>query len=63
MSWELYEVWAEDNDGHEDLVDTTKSLKEAKSLAKKTLNEGAVEVWINRESADGSFEEVDRLTA
>lgn len=63
MSWELYEVWAEDDDGHEELVDTTQSLKEAKSLAKKTINEGAISVWINRETGDGDFEEIDRLTA
>jgi len=62
MSWELYEVWAEDDDGHEELVDTTQSLKEAKSLAQKTINEGAVAAWINQETGDGDFREIDRLT-
>jgi len=61
MTWELYEVWS-DTDGHEELVDTTKSRKEAQALAKKTLNEGADEVWICRETGDGDYEEVDRLT-
>ncbi len=62
MTWELYEVWATDEDGHDELVDTTKSQKEAKALAKKSLEEGAVECWINRETGDGDFAEIERLT-
>jgi hypothetical protein len=62
MTWELYEVWSEDSEGHEELIDTTKSYKEAKGLAKKALNEGAVECWINRETGDGDFDEIERLT-
>ena len=34
MTWELFEVWAVDEDDYEQLVDTTKSLKEARELAK-----------------------------
>jgi hypothetical protein len=60
MTWELYEVWAADDDGHEELIDTTKSHKEAKALAKKALGEGAVASWINRETGEGDFEEVER---
>lgn len=63
MTWELYEVWSEDSDGHEELIDTTKSHKEAKHLAKKALNEGAVQVWICLEDSDGNYDEIDRLTA
>jgi hypothetical protein len=62
MTWELYEVWSADEDGHEELIDTTKSYKEAKALAKKALNEGSVESWINRETGDGDFDEIERLT-
>ena len=39
MNWELYEVWSVDEDGHEDLIDTTKSLKEAKQIAEANLTE------------------------
>jgi hypothetical protein len=39
MSWELYEVWTEDYDGHQELVHTTKSLKEAHAVAEKALTE------------------------
>ena len=62
MTWELYEVWAEDDDGHQDLIDTTKSLKEARQLGNKALGDGAVIVTIYRETADGDFEEIDQLT-
>lgn len=63
MTWELYEVWAEDDLGHEELVDTTKSLKEAKTLAKMTLEqEGAEAVIIYQETLDGNTVEIERLT-
>ena len=62
MRWELFEVVAVDDDGYEEVVDTTKSLKEARELAKKMLTEGAVEVIINRE-VDDVVEEFERLTA
>ena len=61
MSWELYEVWHDDN-GHEELVDTTKSLKEARHLAKKTLEETGGETFILWENKEGEMEEVNRLT-
>lgn len=60
MRWELFEVVTVDEDGFEDIVDTTKSLKEARELAKQALTDGAVEVIINRE-VDDTVEEVERL--
>ena len=63
MTWELYEVWAEDEDGHERLVDTTKSRKEALSLAKKTVNEGSISAKVFRETEDGDYEEIDTISA
>jgi hypothetical protein len=63
MTWELYEVWAEDDLGHEELIDTTKSLKEARELAKNHLElEGVEAVIIYKETETGDTEEVDRLT-
>lgn len=62
MTWELYEVWAK-SDGHDELIDTTKSLKEAKQLAKKAINEGAEGATVYRETADGDYEVVEELTA
>ena len=60
MSWEQYEVWAT-IEGTDELVDTTKSLKEARHWAKKAINEGATGATIYLETADGDYEEVDRL--
>lgn len=64
MTWELYEVWAEDDFGHEELIETTNSRKEALSIAEKTINEGMYfSVYITRETQDGSYDEIERLTA
>ena len=60
MSWEQYEVWAT-IEGTDELVDTTMSLKEARHLAKKAINEGATSATIYLETADGDYEEVDRI--
>lgn len=63
MTWELYEVWSEDDVGHQELVDTTKSLKEAKELAKNTLElEGIQAVTIFQELDNGDTVEIERLT-
>jgi len=40
MTWELYEVWAEDDSGHEKLVETTKSRKQAIDIANDCIKEG-----------------------
>ena len=61
MTWELYEVWSEDEIGHQDLLDTTKSYKEAKELAHQALTEGAYAVSIFKETDDGDTEEIERL--
>jgi hypothetical protein len=63
MTWELYEVWSEDDVGHQELVETTKSLKEAKELAKNTLElEGIEAVTIFQELDNGDTIEIERLT-
>ena len=58
MSWAQYEVWSVDEDGHEELIDTTNSLKEAKKLAEESLQDYIVECIIYREE-DGELEEVE----
>jgi hypothetical protein len=63
MTWELYEVWSVDEDGHEDLVDTTRSLKEAQDIASATLEEEHInQTVIYRETEDGDLEELSRIT-
>jgi hypothetical protein len=64
MDWELYEVWTVDVDGHEDLVDTTKSLKEAKEIAQDALNINvdAIKCIIYRETEAGDLEQIDTVS-
>jgi hypothetical protein len=58
MTWVQYEVWAVDAAEHEELVDTTFSIKEAKQLAEKALQEGAVECIIYKDE-DGELEQFE----
>jgi hypothetical protein len=60
MNFELYEVWTVDPDGHEQLVDTTRSLKEARQMALEAQAQDRVEVVIYRDT-DGELSEVTRL--
>ena len=60
MTWELYEVWSEDESGHTELIDTTKSLAEAKNIANKALEDGFYVVAIYRE-LNGELELVEEL--
>jgi hypothetical protein len=61
MTWELYEVWTEDDIGHQELIETTKSLKEARAIAQSSLIDYPIAV-IYRETEDGNIEEIERLT-
>lgn len=61
MKFELYEIWTEDSDGHQELVDTTSSIVEARRIAQLTLDEGAEYVTIYRETEDGDLEVVEEL--
>lgn len=57
MSFELYEVWAEDADGHQELIDTTRSRSHAMQLAEQTLDEGNwVITSVYQETEDGDLE-------
>ena len=61
MNWELYEVWSVDEDGHEDLIDTTKSLKEAREIALANLTEYYVECIVYAEDPEGELVEIERI--
>ena len=61
MSWEMYEVWAVDLNGHETLIDTTKDIKRARLLARESLDDINIECIIYRETEDGELELVERL--
>ena len=61
MNWELYEVWSVDVDGHEDLIDTTKSLKEAREIAQSNLTDDCVECIVYAEDPEGELVEIERI--
>ncbi len=61
MNYELYEVWGVDEDGHEELIETTASKKEANVIAETSLTTGYVQTVIYREDNNGDLEEVDRI--
>ena len=56
MIWVQYEVWTVEQDGHEELIHTTNSLKEARTIAEASLTEQIVECIIYKEE-DGEFYE------
>lgn len=61
MTWEFYEVWSVDEDGHEELIDTTQSLKEARQLAEESLTDYYAECIIYKEDTEGDLIEIERL--
>jgi hypothetical protein len=53
MTYMLYEVWAEDEDGHNELLETTASQKEAFEIAKVSLSDGYVSSAVYQETDEG----------
>jgi uncharacterized protein YdaT len=56
MTWELYEVWAEDGDGHEKLVETTKSRKQAIDIARDCIKDGYFTARVLQEVGEEEME-------
>ena len=57
MIWVQYEVWGVEDDGHEELIETTNSLKEARKIAETALTEQIVECIIYKEEDGELYEE------
>lgn len=57
MIWVQYEVWGVEQDGHEELIQTTNSLKEARQIAEASLTEQIVECIIYKEEDGELYEE------
>lgn len=55
MTWVQYEVWGVEEDGHEELIDTTNSLKEARQIADQSLTDEIVECIIYKEEDGEQF--------
>ena len=65
MNWELYEVWGIFDDDTEALIETTKSLKEAKAIAKVNIEDETsdiVECIIYYEDENGELIEVESVS-
>lgn len=61
MSYTLYEVWAEHLDGHQTLIETTSSEKEAFKLAEQGVSDGYQACVVFKETEDGELIEVERF--
>ena len=61
MSLEFYEIWARDDDDHEELVETTISRKQAIMLAKKCIEDGYAAGIVYEEDENGDLGEVERF--
>lgn len=57
MIWVQYEVWGVEQDGHEELIETTNSLKEARRIAEAALTDSIVECIIYKEEDGELYEE------
>ena len=55
MIWVQYEVWGVEEDGHEELIETTNSLKEARKIAEQALTDQIVECIIYKEEDGEQF--------
>lgn len=59
--FELYEIWAEDEIGHQELIDTTKSRTQAFEIAKSQIGLGAIAAIVYQETEDGDTIEIKRF--
>ena len=62
MSYILFEVWEEDAIGHQELIETTASEKEARDIAEGLMGQGSFAVVIYKD-ADGDLDEIARFDA
>jgi len=61
-NWIQYEVWSEDGSGHQELVLTTASRKDALSAAEKEHKDTSAIVTVYEETADGDYEMVKEFS-
>lgn len=59
MIWEQYEVWAVSDDGFEELIESTKSLGEAKKIAKALIEQDYVAADVYKEDEEGELQLIE----
>lgn len=57
----LFEIWAEQEDGHEELLETTASQSEAFKIAEQAILDGAVAATVFQELDSGDLKEIQRF--
>jgi hypothetical protein len=61
MNYLLFEIWSEDEIGHQELVDTTASRTEAFAIAEQCLGEGFLAATVYQETEDGDSKLIKRF--
>jgi hypothetical protein len=59
-AYELYEIWTEDESGHQELIETTGDRGQALRIAKEAKAPGLT-VTIYQETEDGDLEMIEEL--
>ena len=59
----LFEIWAEDEDGRQELIETTASETEAFKIAEQAIIDGAFASIVMKEDEYGDLNEVQRFEA
>jgi hypothetical protein len=59
--FELYEIWAEDEIGHQELIETTKSRTQAFEIAQAQLEIGFFAAVVCQETEEGDTVEIKRF--
>lgn len=57
----LFEIWVEDEDGRQELIETTASQTEAFKIAENAVAEGAFASIVLKEGDDGDLHEIQRF--
>jgi hypothetical protein len=61
MNYEFYEVWGIEEDGFEELLETTSSKTQAEELAQANLGLGYFQTVIYLENEQGDLAEINRF--
>jgi hypothetical protein len=60
VAYQLYEIWTEDESGHQEFIETTGDHRQALRIAEKAKEPG-ITVVIYQETEDGDLEKIEEL--
>lgn len=61
MAFVLYEIWNEDAEGRQELIDTANDLVEARRIGNAAMANGSNEIIIFQDTNDEDVIEVERI--